>query len=173
MRLSRFQVLPVLAAVPLLLAACGGGGNGSAAAGVTPTATASIEIIGTPAPAGGNTITSNSGTASSSAGLTIRATGSSVIANTAATSSTTGSTYTVTGTGGSNLVLRQAPNGTKIGDVPAGGVVTSLGDPTQQAGSYTWLHVKTAKGQQGWVATKYLSGGIASPTATPVPGGQQ
>lgn len=171
MRLSRFHVLPVVAALPLLLAACGGGG--SAAAGVTPTATASIEIIGTPAPAAGGSATSSSGTSTSSPALTISASASSTGSAAAATSRTTGSTYTVTGTGGSNLVLRQSPNGTKIGDVPAGGVVTSLGEPTQQAGSYTWMHVKMANGKQGWVATKFLSGGAAAPTATPLPGGQQ
>jgi hypothetical protein len=176
-RLSRYHVLTAIAAVPLVLAACGGGGgngSGTAAAGVTPTATASIEIIGTPAPAGGSTVTTSSGNAASSTALTISASaGSTSGSATAATSSAAGSTYTVTGTGGSNLVLRQAPNGTKIGDVPAGGVVTSLGEPTQQAGSYTWMHVKMANGQQGWVATKFLSGGAAAPTATPLPGGQQ
>ena len=176
MRLSRYHILTVVVAAPLLLAACGGGGasgSGTAAAGVTPTATASIEIIGTPAPAG-SAVTSSNGTTASSTALTISASaGSTSGSATVATSSTTGTTFTVVGTGGSNLVLRQAPNGTKIGDVPAGAVVTSLGEPTKQAGSYTWLHVKMANGQQGWVATKFLSGGAVAPTATPLPGGQQ
>jgi len=78
--------------------------------------------------------------------------------------------YTVSGTGTSPLVLRKSPNGAKVADLPAGSTVTAVGDPTQQAAGYTWLHVKSAKGDTGWVATKYLSGGAA---ATPVPGGQQ
>jgi hypothetical protein len=102
--------------------------------------------------------------------LTISATGSASTVSAAVTTTSTGGAYTVTGTGGVPLVLRQSPNGAKIKDVPAGGVVTALGDPTQQAGAYTWIHVKTANGDVGWVATQFLAGG---PAATPLPGGQQ
>jgi hypothetical protein len=168
--LSRSLLFPIFLVAPLALAACGGGSsNGSA--GVTPTATASIEIIGTPAPAAGTTSSSgsSSATAASAAPLTISAS-ARTSTNTAVTSAATGAVYTVSGTGTAPLVLRQSPNGAKITDLPAGSKVTAVGDPTQQAAGYTWLHVKSAKGDTGWVATKYLSGG---PAATPVPGGQQ
>ena len=171
MRLSRSLLLPIFLVAPLALAACGGGSSGGSA-GVTPTATASIEIIGTPAPAAGSTTSgsgSSSATTASAAPLTISAS-SSTSTNTAVTSAATGAVYTVSGTGTSPLVLRKSPNGAKVADLPAGSTVTAVGDPTQQAAGYTWLHVKSAKGDTGWVATKYLSGGAA---ATPVPGGQQ
>jgi len=166
-RLSRLSILPAFLALPLVLGACGGGS--SAAAGVTPTATASIQIIGTPAPSIASS-TAFTSTSDSASALTISATGSASTVSSAVTTALTGAAYTVSGTGGIPLVLRQSPNGAKIKDVPAGGVVTALGDPTQQAGAYTWIHVKTANGDVGWVATQFLAGG---PAATPLPGGQQ
>lgn len=175
MRVSRTTILPLLVGLPLVLGACGGGS--SAAAGVTPTATASIQIIGTPAPSGASSAATTS-TSQLVAALTVSATSSAASSaassastlSTATTAATTGAAYTVTGTGNVGLRLRQTPNGSKITDVPAGGVVTALGEPTQQAGGYTWIHVKTAKGETGWVATQFLAGG---PPGTPLPGGQQ
>lgn len=172
MRRLRLGLIPVVLILPLTLAACGGGS--SAKAGVTPTATASIEIIGTPAASSGSTVTgSQTGVASS--GLTVstqRQSSATTSAATVATSVATGAAYTVSGTGNVGLRLRQAPNGAKITDLPAGTVVTAIGDAPQQAGGYTWIHIKTAKGASGWVATQYLAGGAVAGTPTAPAGGQ-
>jgi hypothetical protein len=184
-RAPRRQLLSAFLVLPVALAACGGGT--AATAGVTPTATASIQIIGTPAPALGSTA-STTAAATTSGALTVSTVASATTAvNTSVTSTATGAVYTVTGTGNVGLRLRQTPNGNKITDLPAGSNVTAVGDPTQQAGGLTWVHVKSAKGDVGWVASQYLAGlpaaatattasataTTASSTGTPVPGGQQ
>lgn len=69
---------------------------------------------------------------------------------------TPGAALRVTGTGSVGLRLRDAPNGTPVEVVADGAMLTAVGDPTQQAGGSTWVHVKTADGRTGWVAAQYV-----------------
>ena len=66
-------------------------------------------------------------------------------------------TVTVTGTGGQSLNCRSTPNGTVIGSVREGTVLTVRG-----AAEGTWLPV-TCNGANAWVSTLYVTAGGTAP----------
>lgn len=64
-------------------------------------------------------------------------------------------------TGGSGLVLRDAPGGGEVRILPEGTIVTLLDDAPQPLNNLTWRRVRVLGGDDGWVAQEFLS--IAAP----------
>lgn len=85
-----------------------------------------------------------------------------------APATTPGTALAVAGTGKSGLRLREQPNGKVLQVLPEGTRLQSQGEQ-QQAAGYTWIHVRTADGKDGWVAAPFVA---AAPPATPTPGAQ-
>lgn len=64
-------------------------------------------------------------------------------------------------TGGSGLLLRDAPSGAEIRTLPEGTLVTLLEDEPVPLNGFTWRRVRVIGGEEGWVAEDYLT--IAPP----------
>ncbi|MCA9970180.1 MAG: SH3 domain-containing protein [Anaerolineales bacterium] len=64
-------------------------------------------------------------------------------------------------TGGSGLVLRDAPGGSEVRILPEGTIVTLLEDAPQTLNNITWRRVRVLGGDEGWVSQDFLS--IAAP----------
>ena len=76
-----------------------------------------------------------------------------------------GTTVTVSGTGGSGLNFRAAPNGSIIRSYPLGTRVMVVGSDQQVAGR-SWKNVRSPDGVVGWMAADYLSGTANAPEST-------
>jgi hypothetical protein len=174
MHRHRFRLLSsaVLAlGVPAILSACGG--PGAAASTATTSTAPSIVISGAPSSGSSSSATvatsvatlSTASAQSGSATIAAVTTSSGAVTTTAATPLPAGGgqTYVVTGTGTESLRLRKTPDGAIVSRLADGTVLTAVGDAPQQAGSYTWIHVKTTKGVEGWVASAYLVAATPSP----------
>ncbi len=64
-------------------------------------------------------------------------------------------------TGGSGLLLRDAPSGAEIRTLPEGTLVTLLEEEPVVLNGFTWRSVRVVGGEEGWVAEDYLT--IAPP----------
>jgi hypothetical protein len=74
----------------------------------------------------------------------------------------------VQGTAGSGLALRETPGGERLSVQPEGGILTLVTDETPVlAGQYTWVKVRAATLEEGWVATEFLM--ISNPDCLPTP----
>jgi hypothetical protein len=68
-------------------------------------------------------------------------------------------TGVVFGTQGIGLTLRTTPGGAEIGVLPEGTVVTVLEGEAVAANGFAWRLVRTAGGEEGWVAVEFLDMG--------------
>jgi hypothetical protein len=74
----------------------------------------------------------------------------------------------VQGTAGSGLALRETPGGDRLSVQPEGGILTLITNETPVlAGQYTWVKVRAATLEEGWVATEFLM--ISNPDCLPTP----
>ncbi len=64
-------------------------------------------------------------------------------------------------TGGSGLLLRDAPSGAEIRTLPEGTLVTILEEEPVVLNGFTWRRVRVIGGEEGWVAEDYVT--IAPP----------
>lgn len=147
--------------VALVLAGCGSSGAApSTAASPAPSVTASARPPVTALAAAPSTAT-DLATATPPASPVARATNTPLPAP--APAATPGAALAVAGTGRSGLKLRDQPNGKVLQVLPEGARLQAQGDQ-QQAAGYTWIHVRTADGKDGWVAAPFVA---APPAATP------
>jgi hypothetical protein len=72
----------------------------------------------------------------------------------------------VHGAGDSGVYLRDAPDGKKIDSLYDGDEVEIIG-PAVEAGGTWWMHVRTASGEEGWMAMEYCA--TVTPTKTKAP----
>ncbi len=70
----------------------------------------------------------------------------------------------VHGTGAGGVFLRFSPDGKKIGSLNDGDEVVVLGPPVQAGGTW-WIPVRTAAGQEGWMAMEFCA--TLTPAASP------
>jgi hypothetical protein len=72
----------------------------------------------------------------------------------------------VQGTAGSGLALRDAPGGERLSVQTEGAILTLITAETPVlAGQYTWVKVRAANLEEGWVATEFLM--ISNPDCLP------
>ena len=159
--------LGAVALAAILLAGCGGGNKASNA---TPTATATYIVVASPGPTDIPTAVASPLALTPAPGSTPQAAVSpSPAPGGLAGTPAAGQNLVVNGTGKSGLKLRASPDGKVVMLLNEGTALVGLGDQ-QKSGDYTWLHVRTTKGVEGWVASSYVA---AAPTsaATPLPSG--
>lgn len=63
----------------------------------------------------------------------------------------------IEGTSGNGLTLRDAPGGAEVSILPEGNLVTVLPDEPQDANGLVWRKVRTVFGDEGWVASDFLT----------------
>lgn len=63
----------------------------------------------------------------------------------------------IEGTSGNGLTLRDAPGGAEVSILPEGNLVTVLPDEPQEANGLVWRKVRTVFGDEGWVASDFLT----------------
>lgn len=68
----------------------------------------------------------------------------------------------IVGTGGLGVVMRDAPNGVRVGGLFDGAEVEIIGGPIEIESSI-WMQIRTREGNEGWVLTGFLA------TVTPAP----
>jgi beta-lactamase class A len=63
----------------------------------------------------------------------------------------------VTNTRGVGLTVRDVPDGGEVTIVPDGTILTLLPDSAVLASGFTWQHVRTPGGEEGWAAVDFLT----------------
>jgi hypothetical protein len=72
----------------------------------------------------------------------------------------------VHGTGAGGVFLRFSPDGKRIDSLNDGDEVVVIGPAVQTDGTW-WIPVRTASGEEGWMAMEFC--GTVTPTASPTP----
>jgi hypothetical protein len=74
----------------------------------------------------------------------------------------------VQGTTGSGLVMRETPGGERLIVLLEGAIVTIITTEAPiTSGQYTWIKVRAATLEEGWVATEFIN--ISNPDCLPTP----
>ena len=158
--------LGAVALAALLLAGCGG----SKAATANPTATATYIVVGSPGPTDIPTAVASPLALTPGPDSTPQAAASpNPTAGRLAGTPASGQNLVVSGTGKSGLKLRASPDGKVVMLLTEGTALVGLGDQ-QKSGDYTWLHVRTTKGVEGWVASSYVAAAPGAAATAPAGG---